>query len=138
MILCCFIEFSVQKAPLCLTIFVLVVSRLVSKEFRFLAYLVLDIVRYTVWVIFLYWREQDRDTIREISCLEEEFSWEVFSPQSDIRNKICLLYHLLKRFRNILVKPYTLRSDCSFRSNLIWVHTVCFYIIKTTTLYCPA
>ena len=77
-------------------------------------------MRYTVWVLFLYWGEQDGDTIREISYLEEELSWKVFSPKSDIHNKIYLLCHLLKWFRNILVKPHTLRSDCSFRSNLIF------------------
>ena len=66
--------------------------------------------------------EQDGDTIRKISYLEEELSWKAFSLQSGIHNKICLLCHLLESFRNILVKPRTRRSD--FRSNLIWVHIV--------------
>ena len=40
---------------------------------------------------------------------------------------MCLLCHLLKCFRSLLDKQWRPRSDCSCRSSLIWVNTVCFY-----------
>ena len=41
--------------------------------------------------------------------------------------KCCLFCHLLRCFRIIFEKQYGFRSDCSCKSSLIWVHTVCLY-----------
>ena len=39
-----------------------------------------------------------------------------------------LLFSSAKMLRSLYGKPCGPRSDCSYRSSLFWVHTVCFYI----------
>ena len=44
-----------------------------------------------------------------------------------IATKVICFSHLLKRFRSLYGKQCGPRSDCSYRSSLFGVHTVCFY-----------
>ena len=41
--------------------------------------------------------------------------------------KVVCFSHLLKCLRSLYTKQCGPRSDCSYRSSLIWVHPVCFY-----------
>ena len=49
------------------------------------------------------------------------------NPLCSNRNKSGLLSRLLKFLKSLYSKQCGPRSDCSYRSNLIWVHPVCFY-----------
>ena len=44
-----------------------------------------------------------------------------------IATKVVCFSHLLKCLRSLYGKQCGPRSDCSCRSSLFWVHTVCFY-----------
>ena len=44
-----------------------------------------------------------------------------------ITTKVICFSHLLKCLRSLYGKQCGPRSDCSYRSSLFWVHTVCFY-----------
>ena len=44
-----------------------------------------------------------------------------------IATKVVCFSHLLKCLRSLYGKQCGPRSDCSYRSSLVWVHTVCFY-----------
>ena len=44
-----------------------------------------------------------------------------------IATKVVCFSHLLKCERRLYGKQCGPRSDCSYRSSLFWVHTVCFY-----------
>ena len=69
----------------------------------------------TVWIPIcynthttLYWRNETRGYL-------------------DILLKGVCFSRLLKCLRNLYGKQCGPRSDCSYRSSLFWVHTVCFY-----------
>ena len=47
-----------------------------------------------------------------------------FNPKNANHNKIRLLLSLLKSF-GILWQTVFTRSDCSYMSSLIWIHTIC-------------
>ena len=49
-----------------------------------------------------------------------------FNPFSTIHNNYYLLCHLLLYFGSLYCKQYGPRSDCSIRSSLIRIHSVCF------------
>ena len=51
----------------------------------------------------------------------------VLTLNSPIPTKVACFSRLLKCLRSLYGKQCGIRSDCSFRSSLIWVHTVCFY-----------
>ena len=44
-----------------------------------------------------------------------------------ITTKVVCLSRLLKRLRRLFGKQCGPRSDCSYRSSLFWIHTVCSY-----------
>ena len=44
-----------------------------------------------------------------------------------IIKKVVCFSRLLKCLRNLYGKQCGPRSDCSYRSSLLWVHAVCFY-----------
>ena len=44
-----------------------------------------------------------------------------------IATKVVCFSRLLKCLRSLYGKQYGPRSDCSYRSSLFWVHTICFY-----------
>ena len=44
-----------------------------------------------------------------------------------IATKVVCFFRLLKCLRSLYGKQCGPRSDCSYRSSLFWVHTVCFY-----------
>ena len=46
-----------------------------------------------------------------------------------ITTKVVCFSRLLKCLRNLYGKQCGPRPDCSYRSNLFWVHTVCFYTL---------
>ena len=46
---------------------------------------------------------------------------------SPIATKVVCFSRLLKCLRSLYGKQCGPRSDCSYRSSLFWVHTVCFY-----------
>ena len=46
-----------------------------------------------------------------------------------IATKVICFSRLLKCLRSLYGKQCGPRSDCSYRSSLFWVHTVCFYIL---------
>ena len=47
--------------------------------------------------------------------------------KAPIATKVICFSHLLKCLRSLYGKQCGLRSDCSYRSSLIWVQAVCFY-----------
>ena len=60
------------------------------------------------------------------SCLLPEFLF-VLTLKTPIPTKVVCFSRLLKCLRNLYGKQCGPRSDCSYRSSLFWVHTVCFY-----------
>ena len=46
---------------------------------------------------------------------------------ASMATKVVCFSRLLKRLRCLYGKQCGPRSDCSYRSSLFWVHTVCFY-----------
>ena len=56
------------------------------------------------------------------------FSWRFLWVEAPITTKVVCLYCLLKYIRSFYEKQCGPRSDCSHRSSLIWVQTVCFLL----------
>ena len=51
----------------------------------------------------------------------------IISLKAPIATKVVCFSRLLKRVRSLYGKQCGPRSDCSYRSSLLWVHAVCFY-----------
>ena len=51
-----------------------------------------------------------------------------------IATKVVCFSRLLKCFRSFYGKQCGPRSDCSYRSSLVWVHAVCFYTKSSVML----
>ena len=51
----------------------------------------------------------------------------VSTLNASIATKVVCFSHLLKCFTSLYGKQGGLRSECSYRSSLLWVHAVCFY-----------
>ena len=49
------------------------------------------------------------------------------NPKTSIATKVVCFSRMLKCLRSLCGKQCGLRSDCSYRSSLFWVHAVCFY-----------
>ena len=73
---------------------------------------------------------QDREKVLFQGCetLEDEPLPEVIlTLNAPIATKVVCFSRLLKCLRSLYGKQCGPRSDCSYRSSLFWVHTVCFY-----------
>ena len=69
----------------------------------------------------LYPDDEKESIIGGVSCY---LDLTVIAP---ITTNVVYFYCLLKCCRSFLVKQCRPRSDCSSRSSLIWVYTVCIY-----------
>ena len=64
------------------------------------------------------------------------YKWVILSTQNKcltlkapIPTKVICFSRLLKCLRSLYGKQFGPRSDCSYRSSLFWVHTICFYTL---------
>ena len=72
-----------------------------------------------------------KDVCRSFSSATEKLSLEltvsILTLNAPITTKVVCLSRLLKCLRRLDCKLCGPRSDCSYRSSLFWVHTVCSY-----------
>ena len=54
--------------------------------------------------------------------------------KAPITTKVVCFSRLLKCLRSLYGKQCGPRSDCSYRSSLFWVHTVCFRILNSSVI----
>ena len=54
--------------------------------------------------------------------------------KAPMATKVVCFSRLLKCLRSVYSKQCGPRSDCSYRSSLIWVHAVCFYILLVSNV----
>ena len=69
--------------------------------------------------------------VSAISLVPDEFNTFAaihgLTLKAPIATKVVCFSRLLKCLRSLYGKQCGPRSDCSYRSSLFWVHTVCFY-----------
>ena len=72
--------------------------------------------------------------LQQAVMMQVKVSWELFHDfflstdfKAPIATKVVCFSCLLKSFRSLYGKQCGPRSDCSYRSSLFWVPTVCFY-----------
>ena len=86
--------------------------------------------------------------LQYLKCLSQNFCWRFFilfnlvihiykvaTDAVPITTKVVCFCRLLNCFRSLFDKQCMPRSDCSCRSSLIWVHTVCGAVWSGSTLF---
>ena len=70
-----------------------------------------------VYVLAVFWKRTNEKVSYVI----------ILTLKAQISTKVVCFSRLLKCLRSLFVKQCGPRSDCSYRSSLLWVHAVCFY-----------
>ena len=69
----------------------------------------------------------DEDRQKRLAELQGKRQNLYFSDPGKLTLKVVCFSRLLKCLRRLYGKQCGPRSDCSYRSSLFWVYTVCFY-----------
>ena len=79
-------------------------------------------------------RNQSLETQRRWKGPRQVCKTRTLTLNAPIATKVVCFSRLLKCLRSIYDKQCEPRSDCSYRSRLFWVHTVCFYTSSSVML----
>ena len=81
-----------------------------------------DVVTWSVPVVASWYTDKTEQVLKVVF-----FTLYLLTLNAPIATKVVCFSCLLKCLRSLYGKQCGPRSDCSYRSSLFWVHSVCFY-----------